>query len=81
MKSTVTYRNIQIWNELSDDTRLCENKQTIEITLQNNLESFEWISIDEDLNIDEHCLQPVIWYVIGQGLDWVETNFLVIPLL
>ena len=29
MKRTVTYRGIQTWNELPNQTRLCENKQTL----------------------------------------------------
>ena len=29
MERTVTYRGIQIWNELPIGTRLCENKQTL----------------------------------------------------
>ena len=36
MKRTVTYRGIQIWNELPNETRLCENKQTFKRLLRSH---------------------------------------------
>ena len=36
MKRTVTYRGIQIWNELPNETRLCENKQTLKRLLRSH---------------------------------------------